>query len=157
MTPSPTPPLPADESCAEWIYSALHDRIVNGEGPPGERLREEDLAQRFGVSRTPIREALHRLQTEGLVVSRPGRALVGAGLDDEEIADIYVQREVLEGAASRLAASRELEQDIDHLEVIVQALEVATTDPTTSGWCSSTPAVTWRSGRSLGIDGCSGY
>jgi len=126
MTPTPSRQLPADEPRAEWIYTVLRDRIVKGDGPPGERLREEDMAQRFGVSRTPVRQALHKLHTEGLVVNRLGRGLVVAELDHDEIAEIYVLREVLEGAATRLAATRALDRDVDRLDLIVAAIARAT-------------------------------
>ena len=91
LTPTSARHVPSDERRAGWIYMMLRDRIVKGERPPGERLREEDLAHRFGVSRTPVCQALQKLHIEGLVVNRPGRGLDVAELDPDEIAAALVQ------------------------------------------------------------------
>src|SRR5207248_2301936 len=77
---------------------------------------------------TPVRQALQKLHTEGLVVNRPGRGLVVAELDHDEIAEIYVLREVLEGAATRLAAARALDRDVERLTLIFAAHVQATSD-----------------------------
>lgn len=70
---------------------------------PGDRLVESELAERFGVSRTPVREALQRLETQSLL-TRDGRSLIVASLDHSQLSELYVVRGELEGLAARLAA-----------------------------------------------------
>jgi len=84
-------------------YGLILDAIDIGVYKPGDRLVESELADRFGVSRTPIREALQRLETQSLL-SRDGRSLIVASLDHSQIAELYVVRSELEGLAARLAA-----------------------------------------------------
>ena len=84
-------------------YELILDAIDVGLYRPGERLVESELAERFGVSRTPIREALQRLETQGLL-TRDGRSLIVASLDHNQLAELYVVRTELEGLAARLAA-----------------------------------------------------
>jgi len=84
-------------------YSLILGAIDSGIYRPGDRLVESDLADRFGVSRTPIREALQRLETQSLL-TRDGRSLIVASLDHNQLAELYVVRAELEGLAARLAA-----------------------------------------------------
>ena len=84
-------------------YGMILDAIDIGVYKPGDRLVESELADRFGVSRTPIREALQRLETQSLL-SRDGRSLIVASLDHSQMAELYVVRSELEGLAARLAA-----------------------------------------------------
>jgi len=84
-------------------YGLILDAIDIGVYKPGYRLVESELAERFGVSRTPIREALQRLETQSLL-SRDGRSLIVASLDHSQMAELYVVRSELEGLAARLAA-----------------------------------------------------
>ena len=84
-------------------YSLILDAIDAGLFKPGDRLVETDLAERFGVSRTPVREALQRLETQSLL-TRDGRSLIVASLDHTQIAELYIVRAELEGLAARLAA-----------------------------------------------------
>jgi DNA-binding GntR family transcriptional regulator len=78
---------------------------------PGDRLVESELAERFGVSRTPIREALQRLETQG-VLARDGRSLVVSTLDHDQLGELYVVRAELEGLAARLAAQHAAPEEI---------------------------------------------
>jgi len=84
-------------------YGLILDAIDIGVYKPGDRLVESELAERFGVSRTPIREALQRLETQSLL-SRDGRSLIVASLGHSQMAELYVVRSELEGLAARLAA-----------------------------------------------------
>ncbi|WP_046863603.1 GntR family transcriptional regulator [Microvirga massiliensis] len=93
-----------NQSRSEYAFRALRDAIHEGRLKPGERLREEELAQTLGVSRTPIREALGRLQARGLVEVAPPRGLIVAALDSQRIIELYAVREILEGAAARFSA-----------------------------------------------------
>ena len=84
-------------------YDLILNAIDIGTYRPGERLVESELAERFGVSRTPVREALQRLETQGLL-RRDGRSLIVASLDHNQMAELYEVRAELEGLAARLAA-----------------------------------------------------
>jgi DNA-binding GntR family transcriptional regulator len=79
-------------------YDLILDAIDVGVYKPGSRLVESELADRFGVSRTPIREALQRLETQSLL-TRDGRSLIVASLDHNQLAELYVVRAELEGLA----------------------------------------------------------
>ena len=82
----------------------LRDNIVNGVLPPGAVLREAELATRFGVSKTPLRDALVRLQKDGFVEIPPYRSAVVVGYSRTDLREIYELRELLEGACARQAA-----------------------------------------------------
>lgn len=100
------------------MYDALKKDILSGSLAPGAILREEDLARRHQVSRTPVREALNRLEAEGLAARHAGSGLLVSELGTDEIIDLYVLREALEGLAARLAASRRTEIDLARLQVL---------------------------------------
>lgn len=85
-------------------YDSVRTAIFAGKFRPGDRLLEAELAASLGVSRTPLREALQRLEAEGLLTAAPRRGLVVTELEGEEIAGLYAVREVLEGLAGRMAA-----------------------------------------------------
>jgi DNA-binding GntR family transcriptional regulator len=95
----------------------LHDAIVTGRLRPGERLVQQQLADELGISRTPLREALRRLEQEGLVVV-VNRGLAVADPEPEALLDIYNLREVLDGLAARLAAARMSNEELDELEAL---------------------------------------
>jgi DNA-binding GntR family transcriptional regulator len=90
----------------DQAYEAIRTAILQGRFAAGERLREEDLADEVGVSRTPIREALRRLDAEGLVDFIPNRGAHVAAWSDSDLNEIFDLRAVLEGFAARLAARR---------------------------------------------------
>jgi len=99
----------------EVVYQRLKKGILNQEVLPGMRLREEELAEKLGVSRTPIREAINRLHQEGMVVVIPRRGAYVARLTREEIIENLLIREVLEGLAARLAAENISESTLEEL------------------------------------------
>ncbi len=92
-------------------YLLVLEAIDRGEFRPGDRLVESELADRFGVSRTPIREALQRLETQA-VLSRDGRSLIVSSLDHDQLGELYVVRAELEGLAARLAAQHAAPEEI---------------------------------------------
>ena len=92
-------------------YGLILEAIDSGIYRPGARLVESELAERFGVSRTPIREALQRLETQGMI-SRDGRSLIVASLDHNQLAELYMVRAELEGLAARLAARHATDEEI---------------------------------------------
>ncbi|MCM2562352.1 GntR family transcriptional regulator [Lutimaribacter sp. EGI FJ00015] len=100
-------------------YSLILDAIDSGTYRPGDRLVESELADRFGVSRTPIREALQRLETQSLL-TRDGRSLIVASLDHNQLSELYVVRAELEGLAARLAARHATEEEIRVLRDMVE-------------------------------------
>jgi DNA-binding GntR family transcriptional regulator len=99
--------------------------IISGELPPQSRLVELQLAAEFGVSRTPVREALKRLTADKLVVADPVRGLVVHEPEPEEIEDVYLVRDVLEGLATRLAAQRIRPEELARLRVILDSMHQA--------------------------------
>ncbi|MBT0958868.1 GntR family transcriptional regulator [Alphaproteobacteria bacterium KMM 3653] len=107
-----------DRSGQKDAYRLILEAIDVGVFKPGDRLVESDLADRFGVSRTPVREALQRLETQSLL-SRDGRSLVVASLDHNQLAELYVVRCELEGLAARLAARHATSEEIRVLNDLV--------------------------------------
>ncbi|NSX54691.1 GntR family transcriptional regulator [Parasulfitobacter algicola] len=109
-------------------YALILDAIDIGVYKPGDRLVESELADRFGVSRTPIREALQRLETQSLL-TRDGRSLIVASLDHNQLAELYVVRTELEGLAARLAARHAAPEEIRVLREMVQEDRALLGDP----------------------------
>ncbi len=105
-------------SRAESVYARLREAINTGQLPPGRRVRELEVAEWLGVSRTPVREALHRLESEEMIV-KSERGLIIPLIADEQIAELYAMREVLEGAAAALAAQHASPTHIQLLEQIL--------------------------------------
>ncbi len=95
----------ADQSLSTQIYEALRERIIEGELPPGSRIRERDLAEEFNVSRIPIREAMPRLESEGFISTLPRRGAVVTEMKLEDVKELFAVRASLEVLAARLAAA----------------------------------------------------
>jgi DNA-binding GntR family transcriptional regulator len=89
----------------EDVHAAVTDLILRGEVEPGARINESRLAERLGVSRTPLREALHRLEQEGFLRSEPNQGFIVHPLSEREVRDLYPVLWMLEGAALREAVS----------------------------------------------------
>ena len=104
------------------------DAIDRGAYRPGDRLVESELADRLGVSRTPVREALQRLETQGLL-ARDGRSLVVAALDRDQTAELYAVRSELEGLAARLAAKHAAAEEVRVLAAMVDEDRALVGDP----------------------------
>jgi DNA-binding GntR family transcriptional regulator len=117
--------LPGRASRAEELYAYLREVILSGSLPPGARLVEEMLARGAGVSRTPVREALHRLEADGLV-QNTSHGVVVTAYTDEELYDLCVAREGMEGLAARLAATTRSDLDLASFERIMDASRDAT-------------------------------
>ncbi len=109
-------------------YQLILRAIDRGTYRPGDRLVESELAERFGVSRTPIREALQRLETQSLL-ARDGRSLIVASLDHNQMAELYVVRSELEGLAARLAARHATEEEVHLLQEMVAEDQKRVDDP----------------------------
>lgn len=100
-------------------YALVLQAIDLGTYLPGDRLVESELADRFGVSRTPVREALQRLETQSVLV-RDGRSMVVASLDHDQLGELYVVRAELEGLAARLAAQHAAPEETRILQEMVR-------------------------------------
>jgi DNA-binding GntR family transcriptional regulator len=105
---------------SEQAYEQLKAMAISFQFRPGERLAEVELATRLKVSRTPIREALHRLVTEGFLAFTPNRGFQGRQLDAKEVFDLYELRRSLEEAAVMLAAGRADDEELEELARLVE-------------------------------------
>jgi DNA-binding GntR family transcriptional regulator len=117
------------ETNAERVFEDLRAAIEAGEYPPGERLRTEALAERFGTSRTPVREALMLLEGAGLVAIEPRRGAVVRSFDPADLVDLYEVRAILEARAAQLAALRISPEALDQLDAICAQAEGVADDP----------------------------
>ena len=100
----------------ELVFESLREAIINGKLRPGERMMEIQLAEEMGVSRTPVREAIRKLELEGLVVMVPRKGAYVAGLSLKDIVDVFEIRGALEGLAAELAAERITDVELDEME-----------------------------------------
>jgi DNA-binding GntR family transcriptional regulator len=114
-----TAPVQDNLSRADYVYQWLREQMRSGGFAPGDRLREVELAARLGVSRTPIREAIRRLASDGLVEGAPSRGVMFIELDKQQVREIYALRAVLEGAAARLAAQHASDDEIAMMRELV--------------------------------------
>lgn len=109
-------------------YGLILEAIDTGIYRPGSRLVESELAERFGVSRTPIREALQRLETQS-ILTRDGRSLIVATLDHTQLSELYVVRGELEGLAARLAARHATPEEVGVLRDMLEEDRALVNDP----------------------------
>ncbi len=138
--------MEAEGTKADEIALALEDDIVSGRVEPGEVLRQEQLSERFGVSRTPIREALRRLAAHGLVSFTPNRGVRVRTLSREELREAFLVRSELEGLATELAVPRmtpERLAELDAAEQRFSELTVALREKARSGVEDNALAVDW--------------
>ncbi len=114
----------------ELVFESLREAIIQGVLKPGERLMEIQLAEEIGVSRTPIREAIRKLELDGFVVMVPRKGAFVAGISMKDIIEVFEVRTALEGLAASLAADRITDDEMDELErsLAVYAEECAKTD-----------------------------
>jgi DNA-binding GntR family transcriptional regulator len=106
----------------DLVLTSLREAILAGVLSPGARLRQEDLAERFGTSRIPVREALRALEYEGLVSSEPNRGFTVTELDADDVEEVYDLRIVLEGHAVRVALPLLTDEDITELDALFEAM-----------------------------------
>lgn len=103
----------------ELVFDALREAIINGTLKPRERLMEIQLAEELGVSRTPIREALRKLELEGFIVMVPRKGAYVADISFKDIADVFEIRAALEALAAGLAAERITDEELEDMERLV--------------------------------------
>lgn len=111
----------------DLVLTSVREAILTAALPPGTRLRQEKLAEVFGTSRIPVREALRALEYEGLVASLPYRGFTVTELDADDIEEVYDLRILLEGHAVRLAVPLMTDDDIQALEALYA--EMANAEP----------------------------
>lgn len=104
------------QSKLNFVYEYLKNAIITGKYPPEKQLVEQVICEELNVSRTPVREALRRLDSEGLIDSYPGRGVFVAGLSQEKASQLYEVKEALEGMAARLCAERASKESVEKLE-----------------------------------------
>jgi DNA-binding GntR family transcriptional regulator len=111
---------------AEKAYQTIRSGLFDGRYPPGSRITEQEIAAEAGVSRTPVREALRRLQAEGLLHFAPNQGVVVASWTESEIEDIFELRSMLESYATERAAAMASDEDLAELRHLAEAqLEAA--------------------------------
>ena len=126
----PMEPVPAPGTLqGETTYERLCDEIRSGKLPPGSRLRETEIAERLAVSRTPVREAIRRLEADGLVDHLPRSGAVVRKLEYPELMELYEMRTVLEGTAARLAARAASPVELEELVAINDEMRAAAGRP----------------------------
>ncbi|ONI40687.1 GntR family transcriptional regulator [Candidatus Epulonipiscium fishelsonii] len=107
------------------VFQTIRKAILEGELQPGERLMETQLAEKLGVSRTPIREAIRKLETEGLIIITPRKGAQVAPFTQKEIADVLEVRGTLEALAVRLACKRITPKNFLKLDLVITEYEYA--------------------------------
>jgi DNA-binding GntR family transcriptional regulator len=117
-SPAKTPARHGSRS--ELAYRRLRDAIQAGTIKPGQRIMEIEIAGWLKVSRTPVRDAMRRLESEGMVTHEPRNGLVIAQLDRQAVMELYAMREVLEGTAARLCARHASDMETDELLELVK-------------------------------------
>jgi DNA-binding GntR family transcriptional regulator len=113
------------DSVADLAYERIRGYVLGGDVPPGARLGQVELAERFGISRTPVREALRRLAGEGLVDFHSNRGFRVADLGLDAVLRRMEVRSIVEPGIARLAAQRRTDQDLQHLEETIASEEGA--------------------------------
>ncbi|GGE27661.1 GntR family transcriptional regulator [Agaricicola taiwanensis] len=117
---APTTDRDSHGSAADYAYAALRREIVERRFTPGRRMREIELSEWLGISRTPTRQALARLEVEGLLTMVPRNGLVVASLDERATTELYEMRLALEGSAAAFAARHASERDIAKLNELLE-------------------------------------
>lgn len=111
-------PIERHQTLREKILENIRDAILKGTLKAGERVSEPDLAERYGISRTPIREAFRQLESEGYLTVVPRKGAVVTALTERDVEEFYSIKSILEGYAARLAAEKLTDKDIDRLKTI---------------------------------------
>jgi DNA-binding GntR family transcriptional regulator len=109
------------------VYNTLRNAILRGELKPGERLMEMHLANKLGVSRTPIREAIHMLEQEGLAVTIPRKGAQVAKMTEKDLQDVLEIRDSLDELAVSMACKRMTVEQLDELREAMEHFKLATT------------------------------
>lgn len=125
--PPATPPRHGTRS--EHAYQRLREAIQQGEFKPGHRVMEVEVASWLNLSRSPVREAIRRLEGEGVLEHEPRNGLVVAHLDRQAVMELYVMREILEGTAARLCARHASDMEVQGLLDLIEIERGMEDDP----------------------------
>lgn len=125
--------LPAVKSKADLVYDELRSAISSGELRPGERVNMEELGRTFGVSKIPVREAVKRLESERLLVSRAHAGVTVAEVDHDDILGVFLARQAIEELVARLAGQRSDPALVDDLTAIQDTMRSLLDAGSTSG------------------------
>jgi DNA-binding GntR family transcriptional regulator len=115
-------------AAVDKTYAVLREKIFSGQLAAGDRLKEREICAELEISRTPVREALRKLQADGLVIIEPRRGGVVAGINATDAEEIYSLGVLLEAFGAGLAAKRATEEDLARLDQIIDAMEDALRD-----------------------------
>lgn len=115
-------PIERHKTLREKILETIREAILKGSLKPGEKVAEPELAERFGISRTPIREAFRQLESEGYLTVIPRKGAVVTELSERDVEEFYAIKSILEGYAARMAAEKMSDKDIERLEAINERL-----------------------------------
>ncbi len=116
------------QTLREKILETIREAILKGDLKPGEKVAEPELAERFGISRTPIREAFRQLESEGFLTVIPRKGAVVADLSERDIQEYYAVKSILEGYAAELAAQNLTDKELAKLETINDRLKALASD-----------------------------
>ncbi len=111
-------------------YDKILESLRSGAYQPGDRLREEEVCQALGISRTPVREALRKLESDGIIEHQPRIGAIIRGLSHTEVVELYEMRRILERAAAEMAAKHGTEAEFDTLEAMNDRIETERDNPT---------------------------
>ena len=118
-----TKPIERHQTLREKILETIREAILKGDLKPGEKVAEPELAEQFGISRTPIREAFRQLESEGYLTVVPRKGAVVAALSERDVQEYYEVKSILEGYAAELAAKNLSEKELAKLEAINEHLK----------------------------------
>lgn len=116
------------------VHAHLRQLIMDGALSPGTVLKQAELARRFGISRTPMREAFRRLQEEDLIAADPNQRAVVRGMDGEELDQLYSTRIALESLGARITTGRLDEQEIEEAEQCLRDMDVPVGPENQAAW-----------------------
>ena len=125
----PAADSPSPKSLGRVAYERLHEFIETGVLRPGDRISVNSLADKLGISRTPVREAIAWLETDGLIVHQPYLGRVVGSLDRQMVSELYAIRMVLETTAAAMAAQNASEAEVEVLQDLLALEEAAMADP----------------------------
>jgi DNA-binding GntR family transcriptional regulator len=112
----------------EKILETIRDAIISGALKPGEKVAEPELSERFGISRTPIREAFRQLESEGYLTVIPRKGAVVASFSERDVEEFYAIKSILEGYAARKACAKLTPREIDKLQSINDKMSLLAED-----------------------------
>jgi len=118
---------PSGESLSDFVYKDIRSLIRRQVLRPGDRVRENEIAERLTVSRSPVREALKQLEADGLIEPAPPRGFVVVALTQRRVSELYAMREFLAGVAAKMAAEQAGPMEIDNLEQLLRRFRKAST------------------------------